>query len=150
MNTCRLAVTAAFTRGMPNFKSVPSRPTADYDVTIYHAMTYGMVDPLRRRIIPGAFVNTTSVHKKQLEGLSAHKSQQTWLDVSQGMNSFLLTAEDHTRAMGKLSKKFKYAEGWRRHLHSGYSARDTDPLAEALGRNYLLNKAYERSLDQGW
>ena len=36
-NTSRLAVTAAFTRGMPNFKTVPPRPTADYDVTVYHA-----------------------------------------------------------------------------------------------------------------
>ena len=150
MITCRLAVTAAFTRGMPNFKTVPPRPPADYDTTVYHATVIGMRDPLRRRIISGAFVNTTPVHKTQIEALAAHQSQQKWLDVSQGMNSFLLTAEDHTRAMGKLSKKFKYAQGWRRHLHSGYSARDTDPLAEALGRNYLLNKAYERSLDQGW
>ena len=150
MNTCRLAVTAAFTRGMPNFKSVPSRPTADYDVTIYHAMTYGMVDPLRRRIIPGAFVNTTSVHKKQLEGLSAHKSQQTWLDVSQGMSSLLLAVEDLALQVGRLSRKFKYAEGWRRHLHHGYSAKDTDPVGEALGKNYLVNKAYERICQRGY
>src|SRR5262245_25298653 len=27
-NTCRLVVTAAFTRGMPNFKTSPSRPVA--------------------------------------------------------------------------------------------------------------------------
>ena len=25
-------------------------------------------------------------------------------------------------AVGRLSKKFKYAEGWRRHLHFGYCA----------------------------
>src|SRR5262245_7578626 len=33
-NTCRLAVTAAFARGMPNFKTVPRRPPDDYDVTV--------------------------------------------------------------------------------------------------------------------
>ena len=149
MNTSRLAVTAAFTRGMPNFKTAPPRPTADYDVTVYHAMTHGLCDPLRRRIIPGAFVNTTSVHKTQLKALAAHKSQQNWLDVSQGMNSFLLAVEDMSLAVGRLSKTFKYAEGWRRHLHYGYCPPEADPLAEALGKNYLLNKAYERSLQRG-
>jgi N-acetylglucosamine malate deacetylase 1 len=82
MNTSRLAVTAAFTKGMPNFKSVPPRPTADYDVTVYHGMSHGLCDQLRRRFIPGAFVNTTSVHKTQIAALSAHKSQQNWLDRS--------------------------------------------------------------------
>ena len=39
MNACRLAVTAAFTHGMPNFKSVPSRKTyhADVDGLSLHA-----------------------------------------------------------------------------------------------------------------
>ena len=41
-NTCRLAVTAAFTRGMPNFRSTPSRPVADYEVTVYHCMPHGL------------------------------------------------------------------------------------------------------------
>jgi N-acetylglucosamine malate deacetylase 1 len=150
MNTARLTVTAAFARGMPNFKSAPPRPTADYDVTIYHAMVNGLRDPLRRRIIPGAFVNTTSVHKTQLKALAAHKSQQNWLDVSQGLNSFLLAAEDLALAVGRLSRKFKYAEGWRRHLHCGFSGQDADPLAKALGKNYLINQAYERMLDKGF
>ena len=149
MNTSRLAVSAAFTRGMPNFQTKPPRPTADYDVTIYHGMVVGLRDPLRRRIIPGAFVNTTPVHKTQFKALAAHKSQQNWLDVSQGLNSYLLTAEDLTLAVGRLSRKFKHAEGWRRHLHCGYCGPDADPLAEALGRNYLINKAYERMLERG-
>ena len=52
------------------------------------------------------------------------------------------------RAVGKPSKKFKIAEGWRRHLHYGFSATDVDLLREALGKNYLVNKAYERGLTQ--
>jgi N-acetylglucosamine malate deacetylase 1 len=149
MNTSRLAVSAAFTRGMPNFKSAPPRPPADYEVTIYHAMTNGLCDQLRRRIIPGAFVNTSAVHKSQLKALEAHKSQQNWLDVSQGLNSFLLAMEDLSLAVGRLSKQFKYAEGWRRHLHYGYCGPEADPLADALGKNYLVNQAYERSLQRG-
>jgi LmbE family N-acetylglucosaminyl deacetylase len=148
-NTSRLAVSAAFTRGMPNFKTAPSRPTADYEVTVYHALPHGFCDQLRRRIIPGAFVNTTEVHKTQLKALEAHKSQQNWLDVSQGLNSYLLAMEDMSLAVGRLSKKFKYAEGWRRHLHFGYCGPEADPLAESLGTNYLINQNYERSLQRG-
>ena len=49
-------------------------------------------------------------------------------------------------SVGKLSGRFQHAEGWRRHLHLGFAATDTDPLAAALGRRYLVNRAYERSL----
>lgn len=148
-NTSRLAVTAAFARGMPNFKTVPPRPEADYEATVYHALPHGLCDQLRRRIIPGAFVNTTAVHKTHLAALAAHQSQQNWLDVSQGMNSYLLAMEDASRAVGRMSKRFKHAEGWRRHLHLGFCGPNADPLGEALGKNYLVNKAYERSLEQG-
>jgi hypothetical protein len=149
MNTSRLAVTAAFTRGMPNFKTAPPRPVADYEVAVYHGMSHGLCDQLRRRIVPGAYVNTTSVRKTQLDALKAHKSQQNWLDVSQGLNSYLLAMEDMALAVGTMSKKFKYAEGWRRHLHFGFCSPEADPLAQALGKNYLVNQAYERSLQEG-
>ena len=150
MTTSRLAVTAAFTRGMPNFKTAPARPSADYEVTIYHALPHGLCDPLRRRLAPGSFVNTTSVHKTQLDALKAHNSQQHWLDVSQGLNSYLLAMEDMALEVGRLSKKFKYAEGWRRHLHFGYCSPEADPLAKALGKNCLINEAYEHSLQEGY
>lgn len=146
MNTCRLAVTAAFTHGMPNFKSAPPRPVYAHDVTVYHAMPHGLCDPLRRRIIPGSFVNTTEVQATKLKALAAHRSQQGWLDASQGMNSYLKTMDDMSRQVGRLSGKFTHAEGWRRHLHLGFSATDSDPLAEALGKDCLINKAYEAAL----
>jgi LmbE family N-acetylglucosaminyl deacetylase len=144
--TCRLAVTAAFARGMPNFKTQPARPATNGQVTVYHAMPHGLCDGLRRRIVPGAFVNTTPVQKTKRQALGAHKSQQKWLDLSQGLNCYLLAMEDMSLTVGRLSKKFKHAEGWRRHLHLGFCAADDDPLAQALGRKYLVNKAYEKSL----
>ncbi len=150
MIASRLAVSAAFTRGMPNFRTAPSRPTAEYDVTVYHSMPHGLCDGLRRRIIPGAFVNTTSVQKTKREALAAHKSQQGWLDKSQGINSFLLTMENMSLEVGRMSKRFKCAEGWRRHLHLGFCGPEADPLREALGRNYLVNKTYERNLERGF
>jgi LmbE family N-acetylglucosaminyl deacetylase len=147
-NACRLAVTAAFTRGMPNFRTTPARKAFAGDVTVYHCMPHGLRDGLRRRVEPGAFVNTAGVHATKLLALAAHRSQQAWLDVSQGMNSYLKTMENMSAELGRISRKFKFAEGWRRHLHLGFCAEDADPLRDALGRDYLVNKDYERNLDE--
>jgi N-acetylglucosamine malate deacetylase 1 len=144
-NTCRLAVTAAFSRGMPNFITDPQRQADNYDCTVYHALPHTLRDQLRHPIIPGAFVNTTSVQEKKREALKAHQSQQNWLDVSQQLNSYLQAMEDVSLTVGRMSKKFAYAEGWRRHLHFGFCGPDTDPLKE-LGDNYLINEAFEKNI----
>ncbi len=149
MNAARLAVTAAFARGMPNFRTSPARPAADGEVTVYHGMPHGLCDQLRRRIVPGAFVNTASVQKLKREALAVHESQQGWLDESQGINSLTLAMEAMSRELGRLSKHFKCAEGWRRHLHLGFGGPDDDPLKEALGKDYLVNEQYERDLKAG-
>jgi LmbE family N-acetylglucosaminyl deacetylase len=145
-NTCRLVVTAAFAHAMPNFQSIPPRATADYDVTIYHSIPHTMRDPLRRLVMPESFVNVASVLAVKRASLSEHHSQQDWLVASQGVNSFLAKAESDARLVGRVSKKFKFAEGWRRHLHYGFSAMDVDSAREALGKDYLVNKAYEQGL----
>jgi N-acetylglucosamine malate deacetylase 1 len=138
-NTCRLAVTAAFARGMPNFRTTPSRPAIDSDVTVYHAMPHSLRDPLRRPVVPDFFVNTASVHSVKRDALAAHESQRAWLDASQGMDSYLAAMDDLSREVGKMSQRFEHAEGWRRHLHVGFSARDIDPLQNVLANNYLQN-----------
>lgn len=148
-NTCRLAVTAAFARGMPNFKSVPDLPTESYDCTVYHCLPHGLRDNLRRRIAAGAYVNTASVYQTKLKALKRHQSQQQWLDVSQQLNSYLQTMEDISLETGRMSAAFQHAEGWRRHLHYGFCGPDTDPLLD-LGNDYLINAAYEQSLENGF
>lgn len=145
-NTCRLVVTAAFAHAMPNFQSIPRRPTADYDLTIYHCIPHTMVDPLRRPELPEIFINTTSVQAVKRAALVEHKSQQDWLVATQGLNSFVAKADTDARLIGRLSKKFTFAEGWRRHLHYGFSAKEVDPLRDALGKNFLANRTYEREL----
>lgn len=146
MNTCRLVVTAAFSLGMPNFRTTPARGAVEGSVTVYHAMPHGLRDGLRRRIRPGSFVNTTAVHESKLAALAEHKSQQDWLDASQGMNSYLKAMDSMSREVGRLSGKFHHAEGWRRHSHLGFSAEDHDPLVEALGPDYVVDRRYELEL----
>jgi LmbE family N-acetylglucosaminyl deacetylase len=146
-NTCRLAVTATFARGMPNFNSIPEVEAGNYDCTIYHALPHTLRDTLRRKIIAGAFVNTEQVQQTKIEALKAHKSQQSWLDVSQKMNSYLEAMEDISIKVGEMSKQFVYAEGWRRHLHFGFCGPDTDPLRD-LGKDYLIDHEYENNLEK--
>jgi len=149
-NTSRLAVTAAFARAMPNFKTAPRCAAADFEVAVYHAMPHGLRDGLRRRVIPAAYVNTTSMHGIKQAALAAHKSQQNWLEVSQGLNSFLAAMDNMSLEIGKMSGRFKYAEGWRRHLHLGFCSPEADPLRETLGKDFLVNQNYERSLEKGF
>ena len=144
-NTCRLAVTATFARGMNNFISAPSVMADRYDCTLYHCLPHGLRDQLRRRVIPGSFVNTGSVQDIKLAALKAHQSQQNWLDTSQKLNSYLQAMEEISLALGRMSKKFVHAEGWRRHLHYGFSGPDDDPLTD-LGDDYLINGDYEKEL----
>jgi LmbE family N-acetylglucosaminyl deacetylase len=148
-NACRLAVTAAFVRGMRNFRARPPRRPVAGEVTVYHAMPHGLRDPLRWRVMPGAFVNTTSVHEIKKAALGQHQSQQSWLDVSQRLNQYLQTMEEFSREVGRLSGRFEHAEGWRRRLHYGFCAELADPLQEALGEDCWINPRYEAALEGG-
>jgi LmbE family N-acetylglucosaminyl deacetylase len=147
MNTCRLAVSAAFVRAMPGYQTVPKTRPVQKPVTIYHANPHGLRDGLRRRVHPGAFVDTTTVHERKTSALQCHRSQDQFLDVTQGMSSYLRTMDDLSREVGALSGRFVHAEGWRRHLHWGFCRPDDDPLRAALGERYLINQRYEESLN---
>ncbi|HEV8543085.1 MAG TPA: PIG-L deacetylase family protein [Verrucomicrobiae bacterium] len=132
-NTCRLAVTAAFTRGMPNFRTTPARKANSEEVILYHGMPHGLRDGLRQRIIPELFVNTESVHELKRQALAAHASQKEWLDATQGIDSYLQMMDEMSLELGRMSGRFKHAEGWRRHSHFGFSPRDDDPLSRVFG-----------------
>jgi LmbE family N-acetylglucosaminyl deacetylase len=146
MTACRLAVTAAFAHGSSNFRTTPSRKPYPDDVAVYHAMPHGFRDGLRRRVAAGAFVDTSSVQATKRRALECHRSQQEWLEFSQGMNSYVQSMVDMSLAVGRMSRRFRHAEGWRRHLHHGFSRTEIDPLRDALGTRHLVNAAYERSL----
>jgi LmbE family N-acetylglucosaminyl deacetylase len=148
MNTARLAVTATFARSVPGYRTLPTRDPVDTPVTIYHASPHGLRDGLRRRVLPEAFVNTTAVQKRKRNALGCHRSQRDWLDATQGMDSYVDTMDEFARTMGAMSKKFTFAEGWRRHAHYGFCDEAADPMKAALKTSYRSNPAYKRMLDQ--
>lgn len=129
---CRLAVSAAFSHGMPNLESNPPVDPYYEPVTVYHCQPVGNRTPLGDIVMPHFFVDTTDLIEKKVELLACHASQKEWLDESQGMDSYLQTLRDVNAETGKLSGKFDYAEGWRRHLHWGFCGPDDDPLRQTL------------------
>lgn len=133
MNTCRLAVTAAFARGMPNYRTQPSTPAIPGDVTVYHALPHGLQDGLGQPIQASLYVDTTGVHARKRAALACHASQKEWLDQSQGMDSYLAAMDAFSAEVGRLSGRFAHAEGWRRHSHLGFCVEGADPLREVLG-----------------
>lgn len=146
MNAARIAVTSAFAHGIPNFQTEPPVAAFFEDVSVYHAMPHGLCDPLRQKLRAGLYVNTQPVHALKREALAAHASQRHWLDVSQGMDSYLASMDEFSQAVGRLSGCFTHAEGWRRHLHLGLSSEDTDPLSQALGKDCVVDAVYEETL----
>jgi len=134
MNTSRLAVSAAFCRGMPNFPVDPPRDPVDQTVTVYHAQPYSHRDPLRQLVTPDLWVDVGDVLEEKVTMLAKHASQKIWLDQSQGHDSYLQTLRDLDAEGGKLSGRFQYAEGWRRHLHLGFCGPDDNPLVDALSQ----------------
>jgi len=133
MNACRLAVTAAFTRGMPNFSTTPHRQPVEGQVRVYHALPWGLCGPLGETITANQYVNVRDKLPLKREALACHASQKEWLDHTQGLDSYLDTMEDVTREVGRRSGRFEAAEGWRRHLNYGYCDAHWDPLHDALG-----------------
>lgn len=131
-NAARLAVTAAFTRGMPNYVTNPPRKPVSQDVTVYHAQPHGNRDPLRRIVYPDLYIDISEVIQDKRAMLAQHVSQKVWLDQTQGMDAYLDTMQAQCRDVGTMSEQFVYAEGWRRRLHLGFCDEAADPLGMAL------------------
>lgn len=146
INTGRLAVSAAFFRGMTNCKMSRPVPAIDTPIAVYHAGAHSRTDQLRRPLIPGMFVDVAEAMETKKEMLRCHKTQKEWLDVSQGMDAYLEDMAGGAEYYGRLSGRFKYAEGWVRHNHIGFCPADFNPLADALGDKCMINQKFEDSI----
>jgi len=134
MQACRLAVTAAFARSIPNFATDPPAASFEGELAIYHAQPHGNRTPLGDLVYPQIYVATDSVIERKRQLLECHQSQQQWLQSTQKLNSYLQTMLDLGREVAELSgHECEFAEGWRRHLHFGFGGPNFDPLSEALG-----------------
>jgi hypothetical protein len=64
------------------------------------------------------------------------------------MDSYLAEMDAMSRQVGEMSGAFAYAEGWRRHLHLGFSAKDHDVLSEVLGASVRMNRRYNATAQE--
>jgi LmbE family N-acetylglucosaminyl deacetylase len=132
-NTCRLVVTAAIAKGIPNHTVDPPHPATDDPVALYHAPPLGCRTGLGEPVVPTLFVNIETVVKDKVRMLLAHESQMDWLQQTQRMSSLEEVVLAESRAVGKLSGTFSSAEGFTPHDKRGYCPEDFKPLEEALG-----------------
>lgn len=131
-NTARIAVTAAFVRGMRNFVTDPEEKPYTESVALYHALPYGLRDPLGAPVIPGLFVDIDSSIERKRIMLSRHASQQQWLDHSQGIGTYIGQMDAMARTVGSMSGFCEFAEGWRRRIHWGLCPENYSPLEDCL------------------
>ena len=133
MNTAKIAVTATFLRSVGSYRSIPDAPAIFKDVMLYHSTPHILSDMMRRPIIPEIYVDVTAVIDEKEKLLACHASQKEWLDATQGFDSYLTSMRDITQTVGGMSGgSFRYAEGWRRHSHIGFTRQDCDPLSDIL------------------
>jgi N-acetylglucosamine malate deacetylase 1 len=141
MNTARVGVTAAFCRGMRNYRSRPDVPPYGDDVAVYHALPYGLKDMMDRRVAPDFTVDIAGVLPRKTEMLACHASQKVWLDETQGVDAYLKAMKDMAAEVGRASGTFTHAEGWRRHNPLGFCAPGFAPLEELLGPSLVKRPA---------
>lgn len=130
----RIVVAAALSRALPAFVSDPPAPPWGGDLSIYHALPHGLLDPLDGKVTAGLYVDISGVMDLKRKMLGAHDSQKHLLASTQGADPLVLM-EEMAAVAGSDSGVFARAEGWRRRAHTGLSRSEEDPLLELLGRD---------------
>jgi N-acetylglucosamine malate deacetylase 1 len=148
--TARVMVMGAFCKGMRNFASIPPLAPVFGDTFLYHALPHGLRDAMNRTHLPETFVKIDSTIDAKENMLRCHASQKNWLDVSQGMDSYLKIMRELNGKIARWSKQpgWEFAEGFRRHCHIGFSAEEKDPLREILKKYIHVNPDYEKTLNR--
>ena len=125
---------------MPNCKVDPPIDCIDNEIAVYHAQPHGNRDGMNKLITPDIFINISEVMTEKRNMLAEHKSQKEWLDRSQGFNAYLDIMKEYGQEVGKMSKHWEYAEGWRQHNPLGLCAANSDPMKEFLKEYYFRGK----------
>ncbi len=132
MFTARIAITAAFSKGMPNFTTIPETPIAGGEIALYHALPYGLKDAYRKPVEPDFITDISGVIQEKATMLSMHQSQRNWLDESQKLDSYVETMRTMSAEVGRKTGRAAFGEGWIRHNPLGYSDPSFTPLENIL------------------
>jgi len=135
-NTCRLVVTAAFCRGMPNFSTDPPTPHYEAPLALYHSAPFSMTDSLGTPVKPHFYIDVSDLMAAKVAMLACHRTQKEWLDVSQGLDAYLVSMRENCRRIGDLCGRCDYAEAWFRHSPLGFCGPEHHPLQNLLKEYY--------------
>ncbi len=130
--TARLAVTAAFSRNIPNWFTEPEVAPVAGNCAVYHAQPYGLRDALGRETVAAMYADIGGMLDKKRAVLACHRSQKEWLDRTQGVDAYLRYMEEMSAAAGRQSGLFAHAEGWTMHNRLGLVDGGADPLRSLL------------------
>jgi LmbE family N-acetylglucosaminyl deacetylase len=139
VETSKLVFYASFSASVPHYR--PDLGEATPVTPIFY-----MDNAASMEFEPEFYVDISDVIEKKLEMLACHKSQKEWLDVSQGMDAYLDDMVYRAEYFGKMSGRYRYAEGWIRHHPAGFCADDFNPMLEALKDDAFVNPRFEESL----
>ncbi len=145
-NTARLVITACFSRAMRHYTSIPPREPTGQDVYLYHAQPHLNRDGMRTLVVPELFVDISGVMDTKLHMLGCHESQRQWLGETQGLDDYRESMRHASQEVARMRPDcdWQYAEGFRQHSFVGFSARDRNPLAEALGDKVQCRQPRDR------
>lgn len=114
----KLVQTACFAAGIPN---IPTPPLEIYEHVphLYYVDPFEAKDKFAAPIIPGMWVDISSVIDIKEEMLCCHASQRNWLLEHHGIDEYILGMKRFGEKRGK-EINVGYAEAFRQHLGHAY------------------------------
>jgi LmbE family N-acetylglucosaminyl deacetylase len=130
--SAKLAQTATFIAGAPNFQTLltpPARPTKEVPY-LYYADAVEGKDRYGRRVEASFYVDITREIKTKERMLKCHASQRNWLMKHHKVDEYIANMRRWNAASGERCG-VAFAEGYRQHL--GHSYPHDNKLGELLG-----------------
>jgi N-acetylglucosamine malate deacetylase 1 len=134
--TSMLVRDGCFAAPAPNYRTNASDPAPAIPAIphLYFMDSVAGVDRENRRQAPDFFVNVGPYFATKRAMLAEHKSQREWLREHHGMDNYLITMEQWTRANGTESG-VEFAEGFRQ--YKGHPYPESPLLQQLLGTAVL-------------
>lgn len=136
--TSLLVRDACFAAPAPNYQTGISDPAPALAAIphLYFADSVGGVTRFGINIEPDFFVNVKSVLQKKRDLVAKHATQRNWLKRQHGIDDYLDTMEQWTRARGAAAS-LECAEGFRR--YPGHPYPQSPLLEELLGSHAVIH-----------
>lgn len=132
--TSALVRDACFGAPAPNYRTGGEAPVLRAIPHVYFCDPDEGLDREGNPVLPQFVVDVSSRIEKKAEMLACHESQRKWLQKHHGMDNYIETMHEWTKARGALTS-FGYGEGFRQYMCHPYPR--TARLQELLGEDLV-------------